>query len=719
MTRTMISDGFSRLGRGGTVAAFLFVVMAAANVRAANRVIDAQGNLYLVSTLSQGNAALTPNAFQKTFQTGICGYSYTFRPGRPDTQTPFFCRHGYVQKISPSGSTLLVGTYFGGSKDDSVGAIALDSSGNIYISGGTSSLDLPITPGAYQTRPGGGFLAVLSPDGSKLLYCTYLDFGGVIQVDRTNRVLIAGATSGVDFPATVPSMTNNDTGRTDAFIARFDPALSKLEFAMRFGGSMDDVVTDAALDQMGNLYVTGFTASTARNAGHSSAQPFTSFPITPGAYHNFIGAANTFVVKFDPAGSVLFSTAFGGSVVDQPTALSIDAAGNAHVMGPTYSIDFPVTSGAFRSTYSQGFAAKLSADGSQLLYATFLGATNPQYAAVNAAGELMVAGRFTPYTSNFPATPDSFQPCLNAAQSLDGGGDYFLQLSPEGATARYATILPPPVPLGSGTALIALDSNARVLLTSRTKLFDIFDARSRPAQGITCVANAATYRSGPVAGGEIVAIFGPSIGPTQPLSFQLADGMVGSSLGGVTVSFNGIPAPLLYVSENQINAIVPFGLAGQQQCSVQIVNQGVRLPAITLPVADSAIGIFTLDSSGAGQTAALNQDGTVNDYVHPAPRGSIVSVFVTGAGRMKSAAPDGSLGTGKTTPVLQFSGDLIAFPLEVLYVGDAPGLVQGVVQINFRVPARLYRTGYVPLNIRFGEGDSSSMRQAAVYLTVN
>jgi len=716
----MISDRFSRLGRVGTLAAFLVAVMAAANVRAANRVIDAQGNLYLVSTLSQGNAALTPNAFQKTFQTGICGYSYTPGPhGGPGIQTPIPCRHGYVQKISPSGSTLLVGTYFGGSKSDSLNSIALDSSGNIYIGGGTSSLDLPITPSAYQTRPGGGFLAVLSPDGSKLLYCTYLDLGGVIQVDRANRVLIVGATSGVDFPATVPSMTNNDRGRTDAFIARFDSTLSKLEFAMRFGGSMDEYATHAALDPMGNLYVTGVTASTPRNAGYSEAQPFTSFPVTPGAYQKLIGGANTFVVKFDPAGSVLFSTAFGGSGLDRPTALSIDTAGNAYVAGTTYSTDFPVTSGSFRSTYSQGFAAKLSADGSQLLYATFLGATDPQYAAVNAAGELMVAGRFTPHTSNFPATPDSFQPCLNAAQSQNAVGDYFLQLSPEGAKARYATFLPASsIPPGYATALIALDSNARVLLMSQTQLFDIFDARSRPPQGITCVANAATYRSGPVAPGEIVAIFGPSIGPTQPASFQLADGMVGSSLGGVTVSFNGIPAPLLYVSENQINAIVPFALAGQQPCSVQIVNQGVRLPAITLPVADSAIGIFTLDSSGAGQAAALNQDGTVNDYAHPAPRGSIVSVFVTGAGRMKPAAADGGLGTGKTTPVLEFSGDLLVSPLEVLYVGDAPGLVQGVVQINFRVPVRVYETGYVRLNVRFGQWDPNSTRQAAVYLTV-
>ncbi len=187
----------------------------------------------------------------------------------------------------------------------------------------------------------------------------------------------------------------------------------------------------------------------------------------------------------------------------------------------------------------------------------------------------------------------------------------------------------------------------------------------------------------------------------------------------MSVYFNGIAAPLIYVSENQINAVAPFGIAGQTQTSVQIINQGIILPAVSVPTAESAAGIFTLDSSGAGQAAAINQDGSLNDYAHPAKRGSIVSIFLTGAGAMQPSVVDGSVGNSKTSPVRAFTGDLLAFSLETTYVGDAPELVEGLVQVNFRIPANLYETGYIQLNAGFGKFDPNAVRPPLVYLTVN
>src|SRR5579864_9466480 len=210
---------------------------------------------------------------------------------------------------------------------------------------------------------------------------------------------------------------------------------------------------------------------------------------------------------------------------------------------------------------------------------------------------------------------------------------------------------------------------------------------------------------------QIVSLFGPSIGPKEPAHLQLG--------GGVQVRFNGIPAPLLYVSENQIYAVVPFGIAGVPQASVELNNNGANLPPFAVSVAAAAPGIFTLDSSGAGQAAVINQDGTINSNQHPAPPGSTVTVYLTGAGQMQPSVTDGSLGTGKTKPVLPISGSLDLQQLVTTYVGDAPGLVQGVVQVNCVVPVTLLESGTAhQLSISFGSPDPNVAIQAGVYVSV-
>jgi uncharacterized protein (TIGR03437 family) len=223
-----------------------------------------------------------------------------------------------------------------------------------------------------------------------------------------------------------------------------------------------------------------------------------------------------------------------------------------------------------------------------------------------------------------------------------------------------------------------------------------------PSQSVTCVANAATFRAGAVAPGEIVSLFGPGIGPAQPAGMELADGLVATSLAGVRVQFAGISAPLLYVSENQINAVVPFGIAGLSQAAVQVFNQGTALPPVTLPVAASAPGIFTLDWSGAGQA-------------NPAAAGSPVSVFVTGAGVMQPAVQDGSLGAGASQPALPLSVTLGG--LVTTYVGDVPGAVEGLVGVSFVLPSGLTQDVAFQLLISFGPADPNVPSQATVYVS--
>jgi hypothetical protein len=506
------------------------VVLIVATLTAAKRgfgfaaALDGQGNLYLAGSSgnylvrSSGNAGgvVTANAFQPTFKAGICGYQPSdplhLFPG-PSTLQPIPCVHGYIEKISADGTTVLVGTYLGGSGNDVIGAIATDSSGNIYVSGTTTSTDFPVTAGAYQTAPSTNFLSVLSPDGSRLLRSTYLNlgvtgggsFGSVtaILVDVAGRVIVAGRVLGNGLASTVPMAvtTDNLNGYPNAFVAAFDASLSTLLFANRFGGSLGGV-NAAALDPSGAVYATGSTSSTPRNAGTpGSGVPVAPaggnpFPITPVAYQNAVGDANIFIVKLDIEGTLLFSSVFGGLGDDWPSTLSLDSAGNAYI-GGTASTGFPASPSAFWSpngafpTQGEGFAAKVSADGSQLLYSTLLGVAGPSYTTISDAGDLFLTGPFAQSSQSYTLLPEVFERCFSAGESqVSPPYGYFLQLSPHGTMARHSAVFPPTVPAPTTLAgILGLEPDGRILVESQTKLFDIFDAIPSHAQRATCWAS--------------------------------------------------------------------------------------------------------------------------------------------------------------------------------------------------------------------------------------
>ena len=213
------------------------------------------------------------------------------------------------------------------------------------------------------------------------------------------------------------------------------------------------------------------------------------------------------------------------------------------------------------------------------------------------------------------------------------------------------------------------------------------------------MTNAASFWGTAVSPGEIVSLFGPSIGPDTPATLELDDaGRVSSRLSEIRVLFNAMPAPLLYVSKNQINAVVPFGVAGLSQVTIQIERNGASdMPPLQTTVVESAPGVF-LGPSGA---AAINQDGTINSKDHRAARHSVVSIFLTGAGLMTPVPADG------TVPKLPYAKIalrvLIDGDAEILYAGDAPSLVEGLVQINFRLP-ELARDGLTcDMSTQFGK----------------
>jgi uncharacterized protein (TIGR03437 family) len=205
---------------------------------------------------------------------------------------------------------------------------------------------------------------------------------------------------------------------------------------------------------------------------------------------------------------------------------------------------------------------------------------------------------------------------------------------------------------------------------------------------ITAIANGASFLADAVSPGELLAIFGANLGPTQSTSLQTnAGGQVTNMLADTQVFFDGVSAPMLYTSANQIGALVPFGTAGPTT-QIVVSSQGQASSPLTMPVLSATPALFSQDGTGGGPGAILNQDGSPNSSANPAARGSVVVLYGTGAGQTNPAGQDGTISTGwpLPAPVLPVTVFIDEQPAEVLYAGAAPQIVQGVIQINARVP---------------------------------
>jgi uncharacterized protein (TIGR03437 family) len=228
-----------------------------------------------------------------------------------------------------------------------------------------------------------------------------------------------------------------------------------------------------------------------------------------------------------------------------------------------------------------------------------------------------------------------------------------------------------------------------------------------PVPGITAVVSAASFTSSAIAPGELIAIFGNSIGPSVPASAVLVAGKVATSLSGLTVTFDGISAPLLYGSTSQINAVAPFALAGQSSTMMQVSAPGGAVFSATLPVNAAAPAIFTIGASGQG--AILNGDLSVNSAANPAARGSTIAVYATGIGLLSPAMADGTIVSATNLPlsVANVSVNIGGLAATVVYQGGAPGMVAGVMQINAQVPTGVTPGMAVPVTI--GVGDAAGL----------
>jgi uncharacterized protein (TIGR03437 family) len=300
--------------------------------------------------------------------------------------------------------------------------------------------------------------------------------------------------------------------------------------------------------------------------------------------------------------------------------------------------------------------------------------------------------------------------------ALSGGAWMTASPTSGGATPGTITVSANPAGLAAGAysgTLTFSSPNALATVTATVNL--VVGTPASPT--VSEVANAASYSAGALAPGENIVIFGIGIGPPLLAGGTVTNGVVDSVVGDTRVLFNGIPAPLIYVSATQTSAMVPYELSGVAAASVVVEYQGVQSAPIAYSVTLTAPGIYAQNSQGVGPGAILNQDYSVNQSSKPAPKGSVVAVYMTGEG-FTIGAVDGAIATGLLAPVLPVSATVGGVPATVYYAGTSPGIVTGAMQVNVLIPASAPSGAAVPIVITLGTGASAASTQSGITVAI-
>jgi uncharacterized protein (TIGR03437 family) len=570
-----------------------------------------------------------------------------------------------VTKLSADGRTILWQEDLGLTPQSGQGVqgpMAVDSNGGVYFVLQRNPIDTSVLV-AKLSADGSG-VAWVAPVGPFLA----LEYFAAIAVDSQGRVYVAGI---------------HDAVHHLSGVVRLNAAGTAVEYTAQVAGT----VTAIAVDASGAAFVAGYvppedvdyapvTPFIARLAPDGSAGFYSTLLPKSNSYDTEVvvdakgnGAAaygtSTYMAVlqgFDSTGAVTFSKNIPGP---WPQGLAMDADGNAYVTGSTNSTGqlYPVMNSL--ATCGAAFLSVFAPDGS-LLEGTYIPVYLPFRGPAVATGPNSTV--FLVALADASVTPTEAGP-FPAGRV---GSAFLWHLSPS-ATAQ---VFP-----------------------------------------LACLGNAASFGTGPIAPGEIVSLFGNGLGPQQGVQTSATlQTPFPTQAAGVEVTFDGTPAPLLWVQDAQINAVVPWSLTPGQSTRICVSYNDVKLNCLAWPVAQTAPGVFTVDGTYA---AAVNQDGTVNSAAHPAPVGSIVAVWATGLGPITPAQADGTLvdlplpsntllpvGVRAPTPIFNscFPGDRPGCPytppyidFDVTYAGPAPYMVAGVTQINFQVvdyaPAGYYQTG--------------------------
>ena len=558
----------------------------------------------------------------------------------------------FVTEFTPDGSNVVFSTYLGGAALDIPAQIQLDATGNVYLVGNTLSNNFPVTAAAMQATYGGnqdGFLTELKPDGSGLIYSTYIggtqaDLATAMAFDAAGDIYIVGSTQSTDFFTMNPIQLAND-GQYDVFLVELSSA-GALKYSTYLGGSSSDYGTGIGVDSAGNVYLSGTTYSS-------------NFPTQGALQATFGGGSDVFVTKFTPGSSaLLFSTFIGGSSIDRSSGMVLDANANIYLTGDTQSKNFPVTSSAYQSALmgtDNAFLTKLSSDGSTLVFSTLYGGSQTDQAnglALDATGNIYLTG----YTqsSNFPRL-DSFQNILGIAGAGNCGSSNLVNVAvavcPDGFVVKFG---PSGLPV---YASFLGGSNA-----------DAGEAIAVDATGAAYVVGQTYSSNFPTIAGQA-----DSLGTATGGSYQWQYHGSATSSNAFVAKISAQDQPSLSLNPQQIN----FGQQPLNSAStpitVNLTNAGSTALAIT---SVTTSGNFSQTNNCGTSLAGGSATCTVQVTFTPASVGLLtgqLTITEPGAGTSTLSQSITLTGTGVTKGgSLEFSPTSLTFPAQPVGSTSAP-----------------------------------------------
>lgn len=450
----------------------------------------------------------------------------------------------FVTKIAANGSSLIYSTYVGGSGNDSGNSLAVDSSGDAFVAGGTTSSNFPTTASAFQKDLKGSvnaFVFELNPSGTALTYSTYVggtgtDVANGIAIDTTGAYL-AGSTSSTDFP-TLNAYQSSLAGSNNGFVTKLNPIGSGLLYSTYLGGGTGDFASAVSVPPgaagpntaagPSEAYVTGATQNT-------------GFPTTAGAFQMTCGSCSgglpdAFVTVFDTAGTgLIYSTFLGGAGTDQGLGIAVDSSGAAYVTGMTQSADFPLQS-AWQQTLGgtqNAFLSQLKPAGSALVYSTYFGGSQTDWGTSVALDQNSNA-----YLTGQTSSPNF--PVVSATQATIGGGnDAFISELNSAGVPVFSTYLGGSLNENTSTSgesalgAIAVDSaGANVYVTGNTL-----------STNFPTVAAEQTTEAGGIDAFVVKYALGPSFNISATTPAAVAPGSSGTSTVTLT-AVNGYNSPV-------------------------------------------------------------------------------------------------------------------------------------------------------------------------------
>ncbi|QQS48371.1 MAG: SBBP repeat-containing protein [Acidobacteriota bacterium] len=580
----------------------------------------------------------------------------------------------FVSKIDVAGASLVYSTYLGGSGEDLGLSLALDTAGNAFITGFTSSNDFA-TRSPIQAISRGGlevFVTKIFADASDIAFNTYFggngsDTGNAIAVDSGGNSYVVGATTSTNLPTRTPIQGSN-RGSLDAFIVKFNPSGSNIVYATYLGGQFGDSARSVAVNIAGSAFIAGNTFSN-------------DFPTVSPLQATNNGEGDAFVARLNPTGTALvYSSYLGGTGTDEASGVAIDAANNAYLVGNTASTDFNIKSplqGMNRGG-QDAFVAKVSSDGSALVWSTYLGGQRADIGngiAIDSAGGIYITGSTA--SQNFPLQ-NSFQPGY-------GGGDldaFISKIDNNGTTLVYSSYL------GGSLAevgnAVAVDSNGNCFVTGVTASLNFpiknpLQAENRGGNEAFIVRvnssgsslNYSTYLGGTGddrGAGIAVDVFGTAYvtGATASADFNIqfpllgygggTDVFVAKILGEATLSLT--PATLEIQPDTTTGMTVT--LSGPQTIDTMIALSSSNPEVVQIPSA----ALIPAGSLSAGFTVTALQTGGPVTITATLPAGqggatATATVTVTTTGRVVQAAS-----------VRVAGGGLVTVPIELTSQGN-------------------------------------------------